>query len=165
MNVSIGKLIDKYSVLEIKQRLVDVKKEMDAIVFCKKYIDMYPRLYKQLKYINQKIWDFMEEMHNNKNFKHAETILKLDNNKFRLKQTLNELTNSHLKDQKSFADDICAVFSKHTKTFYQIQIYVFLWGIQKRRLFLIWMKPFLIYQMFSSLNPFTTHHPVCWEIL
>jgi hypothetical protein len=113
MNVSIGKLIDKYSVLEIKQRLVDVKKEMDAIVFCKKYIDMYPRLYKQLKYINQKIWDFMEEMHNNKNFKHAETILKLHNKKFRLKQTLNELTNSQLKDQKSFADDICAVFSKH----------------------------------------------------
>ena len=54
--VSIGKLVDKYSILEIKQKsMMDVKKEMDAIAFCKKYIDAYPRLYKQLKYINQKM--------------------------------------------------------------------------------------------------------------
>lgn len=108
--VSIGKLVDKYSILEIKQKsMMDVKKEMDAIAFCKKYIDAYPRLYKQLKYINQKIWDFMEEMQEPAAFE----ICKLNNQKFRLKKTLNDLTNSYIKDQKSYLDNRCVVFSKH----------------------------------------------------
>ena len=117
--VSIGELVDKYSILEIKKKyisdskkLADVKREMESISICKKYIDAYPRFYKQLVYINKKIWDFTDEI---KCLDPRETpvvyaqisseIFTFNQKRFRLKKYFNDLNESAIKEQKSYAED------------------------------------------------------------
>ncbi len=119
--VSIGELVDKYSILEIKQKcisdfkkLLDVKREMESISICKKYIDAYPRFYKQLVYINKKIWDFTDEV---KALDPRETpelyakiscdIFAFNQKRFRLKKYFNDLNNSSINEQKSYAENVC----------------------------------------------------------
>ena len=58
---SIGNLIDRYSILEIT---LTNQREIDSIAFCKKYIDMYPRLYKQLVFCNREITQKIGEIQN-----------------------------------------------------------------------------------------------------
>jgi hypothetical protein len=117
--VSIGELVDKYSILEIKnkcisdsKKLADIKREMECICICKKYINAYPRFYKQLVYINKKIWDFTDEI---KALNPRETpelyaqisseIFTFNQKRFRLKKYFNDLNDSAIKEQKSYAED------------------------------------------------------------
>jgi hypothetical protein len=119
--VSIGELVDKYSILEIKQKcisdvkkLLDVKREMESIGICKKYMDAYPRFYKQLVYINKQIWDFTDEI---KKMDPRETpelyaqissdIFAFNQKRFRLKKYFNDLNNSSINEQKSYAENVC----------------------------------------------------------
>ena len=119
--VSIGELVDKYSILEIKQRcirdskkLADVKREIESIAIAKKYIDAYPQFYHQLVYINQKIWDFTDEIkaleknidQNTDLFARiSSNIFAFNQKRFRLKKYFNDLNNSTIKEQKSYAED------------------------------------------------------------
>lgn len=117
--VSIGELVDKYSILEIKnkcisdsQKLADVRREMESIRVSKKYIDAYPRFYNQLVYINKKIWDFTDEI---KGLNPRETpdvyaqisseIFAFNQKRFRLKKYFNDLNNSAIKEQKSYVEN------------------------------------------------------------
>ena len=117
--VSIGELVDKYSILEIKQRcirdskkLADVMTEKDSIAIAKKYIEAYPQFYHQLVYINQKIWDFTDEIkaleystEPNKFARISSNIFAFNQKRFRLKKYFNDLNNSTIKEQKSYAED------------------------------------------------------------
>ena len=119
--VSIGELVDKYSILEIKQRcirdskkLADVMTEKDSIAIAKKYIDAYPQFYHQLVYINQKIWDFTDKIKAlEKNIdsntavfaRISSNIFAFNQKRFRLKKYFNDLNNSTIKEQKSYAED------------------------------------------------------------
>lgn len=119
--VSIGELVDKYSILEIKQRcirdskkLADVMAEKDSIAIAKKYIDAYPQFYHQLVYINQKIWDFTDEIKALERSTEPNTaayarissnIFAFNQKRFRLKKYFNDLNNSTIKEQKSYAED------------------------------------------------------------
>lgn len=121
--VSIGELVDKYSILEIKKKcisdskkLADVKREMESIYICKKYIDAYPRFYTQLVFINKKIWDLTDEI---KCLDPRETptiyaqksseIFTFNQKRFRLKKYFNDLNDSVIKEQKSYAEDVRVV--------------------------------------------------------
>jgi len=121
--VSIGELVDKYSILEIKKKCIsdskklsDVKREIESISICKKYIDAYPRFYNQLVYINKKIWDFTDEIKTLDPRETPETYAQISSNifafnqkRFRLKKYFNDLNNSSIKEQKSYAENVCIV--------------------------------------------------------
>ena len=121
--ISIGELVDKYSILEIKKKCIlnfkklsDVKREIESISICKKYIDAHPRFYKQLVYINKQIWDFTDKI---KTLNPKETpelyaqissnIFEFNQKRFRLKKYFNDLNNSSIKEQKSYAENVCIV--------------------------------------------------------
>ena len=94
------------------KKLADIKREMECICICKKYINAYPRFYKQLVYINKKIWDFTDEI---KALNPRETpelyaqisseIFTFNQKRFRLKKYFNDLNDSAIKEQKSYAED------------------------------------------------------------
>jgi len=120
--VSIGELVDKYSILEIKQKcildfkkLLDVKREMESIGICKKYMDAYPRFYKQLVYVNKKIWDYTDEIKAldprciELYAQISSNIFAFNQKRFRLKKYFNDLNNSSIKEQKSYAENVCVV--------------------------------------------------------
>jgi hypothetical protein len=125
--VSIGELVDKYSILEIKKKcildlkkLADVKREMESIHDCKKYMDAYPRFYNQLVYINKKIWDLTDEIKcldpREKPNIYAQIsyeIFAFNQKRFRLKKYFNDLNESAIKEQKSYAENACVAYSKN----------------------------------------------------
>ena len=121
--VSIGELVDKYSILEIKEKYIvnssDIKNEMNKISISKKYIDAYPRFYKQLVYINKKIWDLTDEIKQTnicevqKYSTIASEIFSFNQKRFRLKKYFNELNNSSIREHKSYSEDICVVHANN----------------------------------------------------
>lgn len=125
--VSIGELVDKYSILEIKKKcisdskkLADVKREMESIRICRKYIDAYPRFYNQLVYINKKIWDLTDEIKALDPKKTPDLyaqisseIFAFNQKRFRVKKYFNDLNNSSIKEQKSYAENACVAYSKN----------------------------------------------------
>ncbi len=123
--VSIGEIVDKYSILEIKiknindhKKLNEIKRELKSLEICKKFINQYNHFYKQLLYINQKIWDFTNEIKildiKNENYaKIASDIFSFNQKRFRLKKYFNDLNNSSLKEQKSYAETSCTLIAKN----------------------------------------------------
>ena len=126
IEVSIGEIIDKYSILELKQKYIsdvnklqDIEKEMNLL---EKYISdiKTSHFYKMLLYINEQIWldtDIIKGM--NINDKDPEIICKLteiynrifDNNqrRFRLKNHFNTIQKSNIKEHKSYAENSCFI--------------------------------------------------------
>ena len=125
--VSIGELVDKYSILEIKKKCIldlkklgDVKREMESIHDCKKYMDAYPRFYNQLVYINKQIWDLTDEIKSldpkekpNIYAQISSEIFAFNQKRFRLKKYFNDLNESAIKEQKSYAENACVAYSKN----------------------------------------------------
>ena len=115
IHVSDGELLDKYSILEIKKekikeinKLNEIEKELnvlkDAIYLKNKKIYHY----KILKWINEKIWDFtdnIKKLHytNIEYSKLSSIIFEFNQYRFRLKNFLN--FDSDLKEQKSFSQN------------------------------------------------------------
>ena len=128
IEVSIGEIIDKYSILELKQKYIsdvnklqDIEKEMNLL---EKYISdiKTSHFYKMLLYINEQIWldtDIIKELNVNVNDKDHEIICKLteiynrifDNNqrRFRLKNHFNTIQKSNIKEHKSYAENSCLI--------------------------------------------------------
>jgi hypothetical protein len=132
IEVSIGEIIDKYSILELKQKYIsdanklqDIKNEMNTL---KDYVAdiTTTHFYKMLLYINQQIWldtDIIKGINININInvndKDLETICKLteiynrifDNNqrRFRLKNHFNTVKKSYIKEHKSYAENSCLI--------------------------------------------------------
>ena len=123
--VSVGELVDKYSILEIKMRnicspakLAEVQREMNSINLCKKYIRAHLNFYKQLVYINQQIWDFTNEIKQmdtggERYAAIASDIFSFNQKRFRLKKYFNDLNDSSLKEQKSYAETSCRVVARN----------------------------------------------------
>ena len=123
IEVSIGEIIDKYSILELKckyisdaNKLQDIKKEMNLL---ENYVlnIKASHFYKMLLYINEQIWldtDIIKGLN-----KDPETIYKLteiynrifDNNqkRFRLKNHFNIFEKSYIKEHKSYTENSCFI--------------------------------------------------------
>lgn len=125
IETSIGEIIDKYSILELKckyisntYKLKDIKHEMNVL---EKYVSdiKETHFYKMLLYINEQIWidtDIIKELNVNNINKDSETICRIydqifQNNqkRFRLKNHFNTIKKSHIKEHKSYTADGCFI--------------------------------------------------------
>ena len=115
--VSIGELYDKYSILEIKhERIKDltklefVKREMD---YLKPFIDEYrleETLREQLKSINEKLWDIEDRIRVKESLQEfdqefisvARSVYKTNDERNVVKNQINEIFKSDIKDIKSY---------------------------------------------------------------
>lgn len=108
MEVSIGEALDKYSILEIKEKyiaspekLFHVRKEKETIYpVISSYLEQCPLLYSLLEKVNTKIW-FLVDDTRDKDVSYR-TIMKENDARFRVKRKINDICNSNLKEQKNF---------------------------------------------------------------
>ncbi len=115
IEVSLGEAIDKYSILELKlqkitdeSKLIEIKKELDELYdYCNPYIVSFTFFYKLLKYVNGVIWDLtnvIKRMNvSDPQFAIVSNeIFEMNQKRFRIKNWFNIITDSTLKEQKSY---------------------------------------------------------------
>ena len=119
--VSVGELIDKITILEIKSikikeknKLSAVKKELSLlnVIFKKKKIQMkiVSRDYKRLKAVNLKLWNIedlkrkyeKQKKFDNKFIKLARNVYLLNDKRAKYKSNINILTHSEIIEIKSY---------------------------------------------------------------
>ena len=115
IEVSLGEAIDKYSILELKlqkitdeSKLIEIKKELNELYnYCNPSIVSFTFFYKLLKYVNGVIWDLTNMI---KRMNVSDTqfaivsneIFEMNQKRFRIKNWFNIITDSTLKEQKSY---------------------------------------------------------------
>ena len=121
VEVSIGEVIDKYSILEIKKAKIqsqtkqqDLEKELEALCSCREYIHRYPFFYKLLVWVNTMIWDTTDRIKElqptHSDFSNlAHSIFEMNQVRFRLKKYFNELCSSTIHEHKSYAESHCVI--------------------------------------------------------
>ena len=118
--VSIGELIDKLSILEVKKGKV---KNLDKLKFIEREYEILLNMsieylnnidilstYKELIDINLKLWDIEDELRvieSSKKFDDtfielARKVYYTNDERFRLKDKINNLTNSEVREQKDY---------------------------------------------------------------
>jgi hypothetical protein len=122
VEISIGDVIDKISILEIKSKkikdqdkLVNIKKEFDILLsVVVKTIDWdsASELYLELIEINSKLWDIEDNIRikeKNKEFDSefielARSVYYTNDERFRVKSEINKKFDSNLIEEKSYED-------------------------------------------------------------
>jgi hypothetical protein len=120
--VSVGELIDKLSILQVKKSKV---KNPDKLKFIEKEYELLLSMsseyfnnvdiietYKELVDVNTKLWEVEDELRvleNTKKFDDkfielARAVYYTNDNRFRLKDKINNLTNSEIKEQKDYKE-------------------------------------------------------------
>ena len=112
--VSLGEAIDKLTILDIKldkildNRKIDVKKEYDLLYDkLKEFIIKYENLYQTMKKVNLLIWDMMDILRDGNvseelYLKICKECIEYNDIRFRVKNKINFVSNSLLKEQKSY---------------------------------------------------------------
>jgi hypothetical protein len=116
IEVSIGEAIDKLSILDLKMKKItdelkkkEIQKEIVVLYECNDYIQTFPLLYKLLLYINEQIWDMTDliksiTIQDTKFSYISQQIFEFNQKRFRIKNWFNLLTNSNIKEQKSYSE-------------------------------------------------------------
>lgn len=124
IEVSIGELVDKISILEIKllnikdkNKLINVKNELSVLnPHYVNLLEMYGKelstLYLKLSKVNKKLWvieDELRELESKKDFGDifvnlARSVYITNDERANLKKDINLLTNSSLVEEKSYKD-------------------------------------------------------------
>ena len=112
--VSLGEAIDKLSILQIKcekitdSRKSDVEKEYN-ILLCvlKEFVDKYSELYESMMRTNRVIWDQMDvlrdgDISDDTYTKLCRECIATNDVRFRIKNKINLISNSDLREQKSY---------------------------------------------------------------
>jgi hypothetical protein len=112
--VSVGEAIDKYSILKIKEvqiddenKLIEIRKEIDMIhPFIEQVLSKHEMYYKSLYNVNLTIWLDINKLKNDQG-NHALSIKIAEDNdaRFRIKNKLNTIVQSNLKEQKSWSQN------------------------------------------------------------
>jgi len=114
VEVSIGEVVDKYSILEIKKNLIknpiklkEITKELEALESCTAAIISYPDYYYWLVYVNMEIWNHTDTIKQmpvtHPDFATiAQKIFDLNQQRFRIKSFFNQLVGSTIQEQKSY---------------------------------------------------------------
>jgi hypothetical protein len=120
--VSVGELIDKLSILHVKKlkivnedKLSFINKEFELIYnMSSLYLDddKILNLYRQLIDVNSKLWDVEDELRaieTTKNFdthfiELARKVYYTNDDRFLLKNQINELTDSEVREQKDYIE-------------------------------------------------------------
>ena len=134
VEVSIGEVIDKLSILDIKkskivrpEQLVAIDKEIEALSPARDHFNNFPNSfwYSLLIYVNTRIWELTDEV---KSFDWktdvarfssiSNTIFDLNQQRFRLKNRFNKLCSSNLEEQKGYAKTTLAIRVDSLDIFY-----------------------------------------------
>ena len=120
--VSVGELIDKLSILQVKKNKV---KNPDKLKFIEKEFNLLHNMshdylqnqdifltYNQLIDVNQKLWEVEDELRvleskrlfDNNFIELARSVYYTNDERFRLKDIINNLTNSEIKEQKDYKE-------------------------------------------------------------
>ena len=129
LEVSIGEVIDKHIILEIKrEKITDLNKKNEIIqelsVFkLNDLINKYDFYYNFLKYINLQIWNMTDDLqkitYENETYaKKSYELFNLNQNRYRLKNIFNILLDSTLKEQKSVNSKICNLIIDNEEIIY-----------------------------------------------
>lgn len=112
--VSIGEAIDKLTILDIKlemindNRRIEVKKEYNLLLEkLKPFLELNINLYNAMKKINLVIWNQMDQLRdhkidNDEYFKLCKECIEFNDIRFRIKNKINQILNSSLKEQKGY---------------------------------------------------------------
>jgi hypothetical protein len=112
--ISVGEAVDKLTILDIKlekitdNRKNDVKKEYDMLyVHLEPIIIKYNDLYQTMKRVNLIIWDQMDILRDGnvdevQYLKKCKECIEYNDIRFRVKNKINYVSNSSLKEQKSY---------------------------------------------------------------
>lgn len=130
VEVSVGEVIDKLSILEIKyekitdeNKRMEIQKEMNALQECQTYKDKYAFFYKLLVFTNTKIWEMTDNVKqmnvDDSNFaKMSNLIFEYNQKRFRVKNWFNLMTSSKIKEQKSYGLTECVIHIDCEETIY-----------------------------------------------
>ena len=120
--VSVGELIDKLSILQVKKskvknsdKLKFIEKEYELLLsMSSKYFNNVDIIetYKDLVDVNTKLWEVEDELRvientkvfDDKFIELARAVYYTNDNRFRLKDRINNLTNSEIKEQKDYKE-------------------------------------------------------------
>jgi hypothetical protein len=112
--ISVGELLDKISILEIKAFLTDneyVHKELDELNQIKSTLTQYTLEYEvQLKKVNERLWKIEDQIREKEKLKEfddefielARSVYKTNDRRAQIKKEINELTNSSYKEIKLY---------------------------------------------------------------
>jgi hypothetical protein len=129
VEVSIGEVIDKLSILELKMKKIndenkkiEIQKEINALQECHKYKEYY-LYYNLLMYVNEKIWDMTDVIKSitieNPQFAYlSNQIFEFNQKRFRIKNWYNLITSSNIKEQKSYSLSNTTILINDINTFY-----------------------------------------------
>jgi hypothetical protein len=116
LEVSIGECFDKYSILDLKSKrikdqnkLIDVHNELESMSAIRDSIFRYSFLYGLLLNVNNSIWDLTDRLKqiqtpNEEYAQIAFQIINENQSRFRIKNMINHITNSSIKEQKSYSE-------------------------------------------------------------
>ena len=118
--ISIGELVDKITILEIKKnklqnsKLENVLKELSFLrkLMAKHQIEITENLFTQLKEINLKLWNIEDQIRikeKNKEFDNifielARSVYFTNDKRSEIKKRINRLSNSEITEEKSYAE-------------------------------------------------------------
>ena len=118
VNISIGELLDKISILEIKKevitdkdKLVEIYKELLSLKeICYKNLKDFNQWIEKLKKVNKEIWDAVGEQADTERKKEydenciplSRKVLVNNDLRFRIKDEINKFYGSEIKEQKSY---------------------------------------------------------------
>ena len=119
--ISVGELFDKISVLAVKRKKIESEEKLKHIA--KEYDLLYPLCYEYIEkkqelkealdkliLINENLWDILEAQRQMEKAKElgehfvavSISVYRENDERFRLKQLINDLTNSAIKEQKYY---------------------------------------------------------------
>ncbi len=108
--VSLGEAIDKLTILDIKCRKIKnhehSKREYDVLYEAlKDYVTQFAYQYRILRSVNEEIWDLQDEVRamSSPSGEKCIDILNKNDMRFRIKDNINKLSQSYLREQKGYA--------------------------------------------------------------
>jgi hypothetical protein len=122
IEISIGEGLDRLSILEIKsteiispEKLRQVYTEIESLRELQSYKTTYLYYYKLIHCVNKQIWDLTNSIkqmqsHDSAFAETAHQIFELNQSRFRVKNILNQLTDSNIKEQKSYGATQISIF-------------------------------------------------------
>lgn len=130
VEVSTGEAIDKLSILELKMKKIanehkkiEIQKEINVLQDCEQYKTKYDFYYSLLMYVNEKIWDMTDVIKSitveDSQFSHiSNQIFEFNQKRFRIKNWFNLLTESNIKEQKSYLSSHCKIIVDNEDVFF-----------------------------------------------
>jgi len=121
VEISIGELIDKYTILDIKSekikddnKLVNVIKEKNTLLLSlneNNYLNLFDSEIKELKQINEKLWDIEDKIRikesklefDDEFIELARSVYITNDMRFSIKNKINKLSNSNMREEKSYS--------------------------------------------------------------